>query len=326
MTQRRADDACSPSRPGSRPARLIALTGHARRLGAAGRRRVRAGARLLRSPRLARARRRWRSRWPRLPRSWRARSASRASRRSRPRRRSSGRPARVLQQPARRAGAPADAGAVRLRGSPRSGSPGAACGPATCSPAGSGSPCCSSRSPSSTTRCCRRSARVGPPRRRPAAAVLRRAAVGGRARGGQRRVAARAAERERRRIARDLHDGVAQELAFIRRRAARLAGQPDAEDIVGRRRARAARLALGDRAPGARARRAARPRARAPRGGDRRAHGRGRDLLQLGLGAAPARRSARRSRGSSARRSRTRATATPRACTSSCPPTRCACA
>ncbi|HEX5617946.1 MAG TPA: ATP-binding protein [Solirubrobacteraceae bacterium] len=46
-------------------------------------------------------------------------------------------------------------------------------------------------------------------------------------------VAARATERERRRIARDLHDGVAQELAFIRRRAARLTGQPDAADIVG---------------------------------------------------------------------------------------------
>jgi signal transduction histidine kinase len=45
-------------------------------------------------------------------------------------------------------------------------------------------------------------------------------------------VAARAAARERRRIARDLHDGVAQELAFIRRRAVRLAGQVDAEDIV----------------------------------------------------------------------------------------------
>jgi signal transduction histidine kinase len=45
-------------------------------------------------------------------------------------------------------------------------------------------------------------------------------------------VARRAAESERRRIARDLHDGVAQELAFIRRRAVRLAAQPDAQDIV----------------------------------------------------------------------------------------------
>jgi signal transduction histidine kinase len=42
----------------------------------------------------------------------------------------------------------------------------------------------------------------------------------------------RAAERERRRIARDLHDGVAQELAFIHRRAARLAGQPDVAEIA----------------------------------------------------------------------------------------------
>ena len=45
-------------------------------------------------------------------------------------------------------------------------------------------------------------------------------------------VAARAAARERRRIARDLHDGVAQELAFIHRRAERLSGQQDAADIM----------------------------------------------------------------------------------------------
>jgi signal transduction histidine kinase len=37
---------------------------------------------------------------------------------------------------------------------------------------------------------------------------------------------------ERRRLARELHDGVAQELAFIRRRAGRLSGSPDGVDIV----------------------------------------------------------------------------------------------
>ena len=45
-------------------------------------------------------------------------------------------------------------------------------------------------------------------------------------------VAARAAARERRRIARDIHDGVAQELAFIRRHAARISDDPEAEQIV----------------------------------------------------------------------------------------------
>ena len=41
-----------------------------------------------------------------------------------------------------------------------------------------------------------------------------------------------AVERERRRLARELHDGVAQELAFIRRRAGRLAETPDGVEIV----------------------------------------------------------------------------------------------
>ena len=160
---------------------------------------------------------------------------------------------------------------------------------ATRSLAGSGSPCCSSPSPSSTTPCSRRSP-SGCTGRRPAAAVLPRPAVGGRRGGGQRPSPRRAAEGERRRIARDLHDGVAQELAFIRRRAVRLAGQPDAEDIVV-----AADRALLDsrwaiehlRRAG---RRAARPGARAPRGGDRGAHGRERDVLELRARRRPARR------------------------------------
>jgi signal transduction histidine kinase len=40
-----------------------------------------------------------------------------------------------------------------------------------------------------------------------------------------------AVDRERRRLARELHDGVAQELAFIRRRATRLAETPDGVEI-----------------------------------------------------------------------------------------------
>jgi signal transduction histidine kinase len=38
--------------------------------------------------------------------------------------------------------------------------------------------------------------------------------------------------RERRRLARELHDGVAQELAFIRRRAGRLADLPEGVEIL----------------------------------------------------------------------------------------------
>jgi signal transduction histidine kinase len=47
--------------------------------------------------------------------------------------------------------------------------------------------------------------------------------------------------RERRRLARELHDGVAQELAFIRRRAGRLAELPDGREILS-----AAERALAD--------------------------------------------------------------------------------
>jgi signal transduction histidine kinase len=47
-----------------------------------------------------------------------------------------------------------------------------------------------------------------------------------------RRRAEAALEHERRRLARELHDGVAQELAFIRRRASRLAELPGGEEIV----------------------------------------------------------------------------------------------
>jgi signal transduction histidine kinase len=51
-----------------------------------------------------------------------------------------------------------------------------------------------------------------------------------RVRMGQRAEAA--LDHERRRLARELHDGVAQELAFIRRRAGRLAETPDGVEIV----------------------------------------------------------------------------------------------
>ena len=57
-------------------------------------------------------------------------------------------------------------------------------------------------------------------------------AVVGEVRRHVRRRAQAAIERERRRLARELHDGVAQELAFIRRRAGRLAELPDGVEIV----------------------------------------------------------------------------------------------
>jgi signal transduction histidine kinase len=57
-------------------------------------------------------------------------------------------------------------------------------------------------------------------------------AVVGEVRNHVRQRAQAAVERERRRLARELHDGVAQELAFIRRRAGRLAELPDGVEIV----------------------------------------------------------------------------------------------
>lgn len=57
-------------------------------------------------------------------------------------------------------------------------------------------------------------------------------AVLGEVRSHIRQRAQAAVERERRRLARELHDGVAQELAFIRRRAGRLSELPDGVQIV----------------------------------------------------------------------------------------------
>ena len=57
-------------------------------------------------------------------------------------------------------------------------------------------------------------------------------AVLGEVRSRFRQRAQAAIERERRRLARELHDGVAQELAFIRRRAGRLSELPDGVEIV----------------------------------------------------------------------------------------------
>ena len=101
--------------------------------------------------------------------------------------------------------------------------------------AGSPSRSCSAASPSSTTRSSRRSARrtstsatccASPPGSRSSVGVL------GEMRSRMRQRAEAAVERERRRLARELHDGVAQELAFIRRRAGRLTELPDGVEIL----------------------------------------------------------------------------------------------
>ena len=80
-------------------------------------------------------------------------------------------------------------------------------------------------------------ARAGqrPPRRRPARRRLGRPlrrASSARSAAASASAQQAAIERERRRLARELHDGVAQELAFIRRRAGRLAELPDGVEIV----------------------------------------------------------------------------------------------
>ena len=132
-----------------------------------------------------------------------------------------------------------------------------------------------------------------------------------RARSRQRSEAA--VERERRRLARELHDGVAQELAFIRRRAGRLAELPRRRRDRRRRRPRARGLPPRDRGarparPRAAGRRAGAPR-RAP--GDR--------VRRRGAGQRPRRhrrqatRSAPSSSGSSPRPSATPPTTAARA-------------